>query len=181
MTMASDVFSGLEAWIANLTTAGPTESSVVRDVVEGLVILGVVGSFFWVVFGHLSRRFERQADVYGCKVVSCGSSECPPHLDLEDAPESAGRPIGGVCPVGVRIFADALSSVAQQNGIDPGARSWRHGSIASRIDFLHRLSASPDREAVFQRGVRNVRYALASALAVSLGLACAAYWMGGLR
>src|SRR5262249_37034915 len=42
-------------------------------------VLGVLslGLYFLLVFGHLSRRFERQADVFGCRTVSCGQSDCP--------------------------------------------------------------------------------------------------------
>ena len=46
------------------------------------------GSTSWLVFGHLSRRFERQADVFGCRAVSCGQADCPPHAD-PDSPPSA--------------------------------------------------------------------------------------------
>lgn len=181
LTMGSDVFAGLESWIATLTTADPTAPSAFRDVIEGLVVLVVVGLAFGTVFGHLSRRFERQADVYGCKVVSCGSADCPHHFDLDESPESGDAPIQSVCPTGVRIFADALASVAHQNGIDAEARSWRHGSIASRIAFLQKLAVAPEREAAFQRQVRNVRYGLAAGLAASVGLAGVAHWLGVLR
>ncbi|WP_165249215.1 M48 family metallopeptidase [Paludisphaera soli] len=180
LTMASDAFAGLETWIATLTTADPTAPSAFRDVIEGLVVLVAVGVFFGVVFGHLSRRFERQADVYGCKVVSCGSPDCPPHFDFE-GPKADDLPIRGVCPTGVRIFADALTSVAHQNGIDVESRSWRHGSIASRKAFLQRLAVSPEREIAFQRHVRNVRYALGGGLVASIGVAVAAHWLGVLR
>src|SRR5690606_8973459 len=105
-----------------------------RNVVEGVAALAFVGAGFWLVFGHISRRFERQADVFACKSVSCGYAGCPPHFDLED--DDPASPIRDLCPAGVRIFAEALSSVARQNGIDATARSWRHGSIASRIAFL---------------------------------------------
>ena len=33
--------------------------------------------YFWIVFGQLSRRFERQADVFGSKVVSCDLARLP--------------------------------------------------------------------------------------------------------
>ena len=83
-------------------------------------LLLVLGLYFWLVFGYLSRRFERQADVYGSKVVSCELADCPPHFDLEnelapDAGEAAAPPL---CPVGLRIFAEALAIVAQCNGLD---------------------------------------------------------------
>ena len=51
----------------------------------------VVGVYFWLVFGLLSRRFERQADVFGCRAVSCGRPDCPPHADYDGPPTSPGR------------------------------------------------------------------------------------------
>ena len=105
--------------------------------------------------------------------------------DLRAAQEALagddGRPIDRVCPTGVRIFADALATVARTNGIDPETRSWRHGSIASRIAFLQKLAAAPEREAAFQRDVRRVRYGLAAGLLAVIGLAGAAHWMGMIR
>ncbi|MDG3003300.1 M48 family metallopeptidase [Paludisphaera mucosa] len=181
LTMASDAFTGLEAWISELTSVDPSSPSTLRDILEGVIVAAAVGAFFWVVFGNLSRRFERQADVYGCKAVSCGSPDCPPHFDLGEMPDEERQPIRNVCPTGVRIFADALATVAYQNGIALDARSWRHGSIASRIAFLQKLAVAPERELAFQRHVRNVRYGLAMGLAASIGFAGAAYWLGVLH
>lgn len=178
LTLGAEVFAGLESWISGLTTVDPTSPTALGDAAEGLAVAVALGGSFWVVFGALSRRFERQADVYGCKAVSCGSPNCPPHLELDDLPGEAPRPIRSVCPVGVRIFADALAAVARLNGIPPEARSWRHGSIASRIEFLSRLAESPGREPAFQVQVKRFRLGLAAILLCVLGLAGAASWAG---
>ena len=61
---------------------------------------------------------------------------------------------------GIRIFADALASVARSNGLDQRNRSWRHGSIATRIAFLEGLEQHPEREYAFQREVRRLRLGL---------------------
>lgn len=185
LTAGSEAFAGLEDWFAGLTTLDPTSPGALRDAAEGLAVSIGVGALFWIVFGALSRRFERQADVYGCKAVSCGSPHCPPHFELEgeDDGEPGGapdRPIATVCPVGVRIFADALAAVARLNGIPADSRSWRHGSIASRIRFLADLAESPAREPAFQRQVRRFRVGLAAGLIAALGLAGAASWMGAM-
>ena len=180
LTLAAPLFGGLEAWITSVPGLDLDSLPTLQGIVESALALGCVGIIFWLVFGQVSRRFERQADVYGCKAVSCGSDDCPPHLDLEALADD-GRPIDRVCPTGVRIFADALATVARQNGIDPETRSWRHGSIASRIAFLQRLAAAPEREAAFQRHVRRVRYGLAAGLLAVIGLAGAAHWMGMIR
>jgi STE24 endopeptidase len=179
LTAGSEAFAGLEDWFAGLTTLDPTSPSALRDAAEGLAVAAGIGAMFWVVFGALSRRFERQADVYGCKAVSCGSPDCPPHFDFEgEAGDEPDRSIATVCPVGVRIFADALAAVARLGGIPAESRSWRHGSIASRIQFLADLAESPAREPAFQRQVRRFRVGLAAGMIAALGLAGAASWMG---
>ncbi len=141
----------------------------------------LIGGYFLLVFGFVSRRFERQADVFGCRAVSCGRPDCPPHTDLDDefalrsAPDLAGLPL---CPVGVRIFINALSSVAVLNGMRPSAWSWRHGSIQRRTTFLEGLIGRPEAERRFQTGVRRMRRVVAFVLALSaLALASASgYW-----
>ena len=152
LTLASPLFSGLEAWIAAVPGLDLKSLPTLQGVIESVLALGSVGVVFWLVFGQVSRRFERQADVFGCKAVSCGLTNCPPHLDFEDdEPRRQARADSSdLCPGGIRIFSEALASVARQNGIDPTARSWRHGSIADRIDFLHKLIEAPEREAAFQ-------------------------------
>ena len=140
------------------------------NVVHASVIFAVWGVFFFLVFGHLSRRFERQADVYGARAVSCGRDDCPPHLDL-NAPGSAYASPPSLCPMGLRIFADALANVAVLNGMSPGARSWRHGSIARRIAFLESLENRPDAARRFERGVRRLRWGLGLGLALMVAAA----------
>ena len=136
----------------------------------GGVLVCALGLYFWFVFGYVSRRFERQADVYGSKVVSCDMADCPPHADLDNelAPEPAVARKPSLCPVGIRIFADALSNVAEFNGLDRKNRSWRHGSIASRIAFLEALERHPEREHDFQRGVSRLRWGLGVMFTVAI-------------
>ena len=178
LTAGSSAFSGLEEWFAGLTTVDPTSPTALLDAAEALLVALGFGASFWVVFGALSRRLERQADVYGCKAVSCGSPDCPPHFEFEGLMDEPDRPIAAVCPVGVRIFAAALADVARLNGIPAAARSWRHGSIASRIEFLSGLVESPTREPAFQRQIRRFRLGLAAGLLAALGAVGAASWMG---
>jgi STE24 endopeptidase len=134
-----------------------------------------VGGYFLLVFGFVSRRFERQADVFGCRVASCGRADCPPHLDLDGQPVSgleASRPLA-LCPVGIHTFISALSSVAILNGMKPTAWSWRHGSIARRIRFLEGLIDRPETERRFESGVRRMKWGMAAVLLVAFALAFA--------
>jgi STE24 endopeptidase len=174
MSLVAQVFAVPDDWFRGLSWIPPDQLSLIRDIIESSSILICLAVFFWLVFGHLSRRFERQADIFGCKVVSCDGQVCPPHFDLEDpGPQHESTPTKSpvLCPVGIQIFTDALAAVARQNGIDATARSWRHGSIANRLAFLHQLQVSPAREPLFQNHLRFFRYALSAFLLLTLVVA----------
>jgi STE24 endopeptidase len=138
-----------------------------------LPLVGILGGYIFVVFGFLSRRCERQADIFGCRTVSCGRSDCADHAeDVELMPR--GR---GLCPTGIRTFVDALEKVARLNGISrnrPGMlQSWQHSTIAHRVDFLQRLQTDLSLEPRFQRRVTFVKWAVVVVLALAL------LWLGG--
>ncbi len=131
------------------------------------MFLLLVGLYFLVVVGVVPRRFARQADVFGCRVVSCGRPDCPPHIDLDHHGEPGPGPASvPLCPVGIRIFVSALANVAMLNGMRPSAWSWRHGSSVRRIDFLEGLVDRPEEEPRFQAGVRRMRRGMAVILIV---------------
>ena len=103
------------------------DSTLVSILQSALGLLSLA-LYFLLVFGHVSRRFERQADVFGCRTVSCGHSDCPPHTD-PDSPSGGTPAMVPLCPVGIRIFANALANVAALNGMEHGMRSmaaWEH-------------------------------------------------------
>src|SRR5207253_2445656 len=93
-----------------------------------LPLFGLVGAYIFVVFGFLSRRCERQADIYGCRAVPCAKSNCHQHKEGTELPPK-GR---GLCPTGILTFISALEKVADLNGISrdkPGwLQSWRHST-----------------------------------------------------
>jgi len=128
----------------------------------------LMGAYVFVVFGFLSRRCERQADVYGCRAVSCPAATCTGHTpDVALAP--AGR---GLCPTGIRTFINALNKVADLNGISrrkPGwLQSWLHASIARRVEFLERLTTDRVLEARFQRRLGFLKWGLLVGLVAAL-------------
>jgi Zn-dependent protease with chaperone function len=133
-----------------------------------LPLFGLVGAYIFVVFGFLSRRCERQADIYGCRAVSCARSDCHGHDEGADIPPG-GR---GLCPTGIRIFINALEKVARLNGISrerPGwLQSWQHSTIARRVEFLQCVLADPTLEPRFQRTVTFVKWAMLLSLVALL-------------
>jgi Zn-dependent protease with chaperone function len=129
--------------------------------------VGVV-VYIFAVFGFISRRCERQADVYGCRAVSCAAADCGEH---GDGAALAARG-GGLCPTGIRTFIRALEKVALINGISrdrPGfLQSWQHSTIARRVGFLQRVLTDRGVERTFQRRVLLVKVGLAAVLGVAL-------------
>jgi Zn-dependent protease with chaperone function len=125
-----------------------------------LPLVPVFGAYVFVVFGFLSRRCERQADIYGCRAVSCGRPDCSGHepgtVLLSDG--------SSLCPSGIQTFILALEKVARLNGISrskPGwLNSWQHSTIARRVEFLQRLLHDPGLERRFQRRVALVKWSL---------------------
>jgi STE24 endopeptidase len=107
-----------------------------------LPLLGLLGAYVFVVFGFLSRRCERQADIFGCRTVS------------------------------VPVFVEALEKVGRLNGISrdrPGwLMSWQHSTIARRVAFLEKMHEDPHVEARFQRRVGLVKWATLLSLAAVL-------------
>lgn len=135
-----------------------------EDYLRVVPMVGVLGAYIFVVFGFLSRRCERQADIYGCRAVSCLKQNCLCHpADLELPPNGSG-----LCSTGIRTFIDALEKVAFLNGIPrerPGwLQSWQHSTIAKRVEFLHRMLHDPGLEPRFQRRVGLVKWGLLLAL-----------------
>ena len=149
------------AWAVPRSVAGDPEAW------QAGVALGFLGLYFFMVFGAISRRYERQADLYGCRAVSCGLADCDPmahalrRSKLENVPAVP-------CPIGIRDFSDALEDVASWNGMTPTAWSWNHGRISDRLAFVRGLSGRPDRVGAFEAGLGRLRRRLAFAL----GIAC---------
>jgi Zn-dependent protease with chaperone function len=136
-----------------------------RELVAALPLVAALLAYIFVVFGYLSRRCERQADIFGCRAVSCADPDCAGH-----DPDALKGP--GLCPTGIRIFIRALEKVAHVNGISkdrPGfLQSWQHSTIARRVEFLQTLLREPDLEPQFQRRVALVKLGLLALLATAL-------------
>jgi Zn-dependent protease with chaperone function len=113
-------------------------------VLAAVPLLALLGAYLFVVFGFLSRRCERQADIFGCRTVSCA------------------------------VFIEALEKVARVNGISrerPGwLSSWQHSTIARRVEFLERMSTDPEVEPRFQRAVGFVKWGMALSLGAAFAL-----------
>jgi Zn-dependent protease with chaperone function len=133
-------------------------------------LVAVLAAYIFLVFGFLSRRCERQADIYGCRAVSCGRPDCAGHDALALLPS----PGLGLCPTGIRTFINALEKVARLNGISrdrPGfLQSWLHSTIARRVEFLQHMQQDATLEPRFQRKVALVKWGLLLGLGAAMGV-----------
>ena len=85
----------------------------------------LVGSL--LIFGWISRRFERQADAFAAVELS---KEVAGEMDVVQA-------------FGAESMRSALESVTRLNGVPASRWSWRHGSIAGRQKALQQLVGTP--------------------------------------
>jgi Zn-dependent protease with chaperone function len=163
------VVAGLSTLILNaLFPTMAAASAEELSTQQMLPFVTILGAYIFVVFGFLSRRCERQADIFGCRAVSCTRADCPGHEEgVELAP--GGR---GLCPSGIKTFVGALEKVALINGISrnrPGwLQSWQHSTIARRVEFLQRVLQDPSLEPRFQRTVLTVKWGIILTLGLAL-------------
>jgi hypothetical protein len=76
------------------------------------------------------------------------------------------RPRSFVGQYGAAIFSSALQRVAAINNIPISARSWCHGSILKRMNYLRDLSVAPERTKIFDRFMLRLYVALLALLVI---------------
>jgi Zn-dependent protease with chaperone function len=134
--------------------------------------------YVFAVFGLVSRRCERQADVYGARAGSCDDPGCTGHLTGVPLPAGDRH----LCRAGAVALVNALNHVAALNGWDsptvpagfwPRAwarvRAWQHGPVGERVEFLLRLAEDPALGDRTDRAVNRFRWAVLGLLAAALG------------
>jgi hypothetical protein len=103
-------------------------------------------------------------------VLNIKSSTAPAivYPRLSPASLGIGSPTAGtfVGTRGAEVFCSALEKVAHVNNIPIMARSWCHGSIAKRMQFLVDLSADPARTARFDRFMSRLYLSLTASLCI---------------
>jgi STE24 endopeptidase len=131
-----------------------------------LVVMGASVGAFLLMFGFLSRKFERQADVFAARTIQmAGQANLAQVAEARDAAAAiAYEPQTHVGAYGATVFASALHRVAVINNIPVAARSWCHGSIAKRMKYLHDLAADPSRTTRFDRFMSKLYVAMVLAL-----------------
>jgi len=100
---------------------------------------GVWAGLYWVLaFGYVSRRFETEADLVAARVVPAREDGLPPYG-------------------AARKMTDALHRVADLNHVSIHGWSWRHFSLARRIEILLAAELDPSTGLVFERSCDRLR------------------------
>lgn len=115
------------------------------------ITVAAIVAFFGI--GWVSRRFERQADTFAVQYLSAtaasGGEEAAEATDEARGPRIRSAAVLSMCR--------ALGRVAELNGVDPAAPSWRHGSIQSRQRHLVDLLGQPSRRLRIDRQVVAIK------------------------
>ncbi len=112
-----------------------------------LAFLGGLAAVYWLgFFGWISRRVEIDADRDGARLVGTPEPLC-----------------------------EALERIVGNVGVRRNRRSWRHPSVATRVEAMRRFFVEPAAERRFTRQLSLVRWGVAAAFAVAFGALVAAF------
>lgn len=167
---------GLLAWAAHLIDVDA--ATLARTGREAVVVAGMIALTLGG-FTVIGRMFERQADVFAARMLESnwegidrarllrGSPEMLSYLlqTMHDDPPPAESP-SRVGPRGAAAFISALDRVARVNSISTRSRSWPHGSMGGRMEYLSRLAADPLATEAFDRRMRRLYRTLLAATAL---------------
>ncbi len=113
-----------------------------------LQILLHLAAIWFVILGWVSRRFEREADIYGAEHAAVLDPKAPP-IPVPGLP----RPL----PRGAAMMARALERIRTIVGY---SGSHRHGSVEERITYVAHHAIDPGTRLAFKRQVRGVKLAI---------------------
>ncbi len=105
---------------------------IAEPALQALAVIVLTAAIWIVVFGWVSRQFERQADTFAVKhTVTYNRLKTSPdeHLAFDER--------------SITVMTDALQRVADLNNIPTRRHSWRHGSIYWRQAYLRSLRGRP--------------------------------------
>ncbi len=123
---------------------------------DEVIILGHLAFIWFVLFGVVSRLFERDADLYGAQHAA----------DL--APAAAGLDVEGAdapIPEGTARMMRALQRVGMVSG---RTTSHRHGSIEDRVRYLASYATDAGVRREFARQKRTLLLAIASMVVLAV-------------
>ncbi len=153
---------GVTSWIGRFAgISAESQSGATLLWILSLSSLGIVAA----VFGMVSRRFEWQADAFAVRHMA---RSLPAAGEIGDG--ETGSHAAVVTQASVNAMSQALSSVAELNGIGIKRLSFRHGSIHTRQGKLRSLIGQPLGEFGIDREAKLVRLIVCIALLAGLTL-----------
>jgi STE24 endopeptidase len=119
------------------------------------IVFGMLAMVWIASFGWVSRRIEREADTFAVRTLAEQAREQATPTDGTEETPASNETVIDEAPA--RQMIDALQRVADLAHIDPHRRSWRHGSIAWRQQYLRGLIGQPLDRLPIDRTVRLIR------------------------
>ena len=135
-----------------------------------LVALGVLLAMWLFGFSWLSRKFERQADLFGVRCITPDMKDCL----VAQCPVHGNKKAPGLCISAANLFGRTLYKIADLNGIPREAPSWRHGSIESRCRLIETFTSNALAVARFDRMLLFIKIGL---VVVTLIGSAVAVWL----
>jgi STE24 endopeptidase len=136
-----------------------------------LVALSVLLLIWLFGFGWLSRRFERQADLYGVRCITPNVETCQDACTVHGTADKSG-----LCLTAANVFGRTLRKIADLNGIPREARTWRHGSIQSRCRLIESFLSEPGAVRRFDRTVYWAKAGLIVVAAIGTAITAWLYY-----
>lgn len=150
--------------------------SVFQDYFQ-LGAMGLIVLVWLVGFGFVSRRFEWQADVFGAQGVSYPAAECWLPCHYHGTASGAMQPVkSAICASAAVLFSETLQLIAVLNGMPTEARSWRHSSIAYRMQRLREYAVDPNACRRLHRQVMIIKSILVVGAVIGLAIGVWLYW-----
>ena len=140
----------------------------------GFLSTAVAVLVLFMVFGWVSRRFERQADTFAVQHLSRWPSPSEKESEPQAQSRTSDRAGETITVEAVQTMQQALHRIARLHAVALTRHSWRHGSIAWRSAYLASLIGRDASTLPIDRQVKWIKLAAA----IALGLAGAYLFLG---
>ena len=177
MLIVGGITLGVGEWLYQSAPQAWVASGQINDYLQlsGMLLIILV---WGVGFGVVSRRFEWQADLFGAQCVTPTPEDCDRPCIVHGTASHAESSRPGVCATAAMLFADALHRIAILNGIPIHAHSWRHSSIAHRMELLKQYAGDPTASARLNRAVWIIKLILFVGTLLGMAIAVWLFWGG---
>lgn len=139
-----------------------SNSAISQTWFEGVAASTTLLALFFV-FGWVSRRFERQADTFAVQHLSQW-----PIIDADNQDDEAAASSDEVTLESVQTMQGALHTIARLHAVPRSRKSWRHGSIQWRSQYLARIIGLDGEKLLIHRQIRWIKIISGFVLSLTL-------------